>query len=680
MPLWKGLGNTTGGGGGGAGCLIDVSSFPGADLSAKLIAAIAAAPSTGAVLDCRCMTGAQTISSTVVIDKPVEIKFGAAIITCTASPAIHFEHGADPEPGPGTGGGTIVEGAGTNVTKFVIAAGNVGVLIQGDFAMVRDFGISFAGDHANNIGIDCRWEVPTTPHGLLRPWIDNVFIIGGGTLGKGISFSVDFGAEVSRSQIYNFADGVFVANDGNDSSTTIVLNNCRVHSCVDGVHIENGLGLRLHDNILEGNSYAGLHIVDGQDIKSHRDYYEQPGAENIVVDAAPDGFPRNHFIYDATHGGAPGPISVHLMPGSTATQTIYVSGGSGNLGMKAEGSGRIVCDNYYSFNDNNVGNVIEINPRPAIQPTKYRFVGLPTYAYLITGWGAISLDSTTVWNESQAAAVSFIARANTDTPSANESFHIDGTTGFVNIGGSGTLFGKFAVNWSSTDTAAVTRVANYTGYTVTPTAASAGFFTALYGDIVGTGTFDITGLLEGVHGNASWTSATKTASLVRGVTGRVENSSTGVITEAYALYAQVKNNVGGSITYAAGLIVDSLFNNPGAGGTVPNYYNIILYKPNTYLGLTNSYGIFFDDFSGATAAIWVGGGLAHFGGMIRVGGETTGLAGFVSYTNTVDNSANSTGVLTILLKGATNRNSSGFLKILDGTTPRYIPYVDAITG
>ena len=79
-------------------------------------------------------------------------------------------------------------------------------------------------------------------------------------------------------------------------------------------------------------------------------------------------------------------------------------------------------------------------------------------------------------------------------------------------------------------------------------------------------------------------------------------------------------------------------------------------------------------------AFWIEAGRALLDGGLLVGAEPVGLAGKVGYSNTVDNTANSTGVGTILFKGATVRNSSGFLKILDGTTARFIPYFDAITG
>lgn len=57
-----------------------------------------------------------------------------------------------------------------------------------------------------------------------------------------------------------------------------------------------------------------------------------------------------------------------------------------------------------------------------------------------------------------------------------------------------------------------------------------------------------------------------------------------------------------------------------------------------------------------------------------------GFAGHVTLGNTTDLTANSTGVGTILFKGATNRNSSGFLKIFIGITPYYIPVFSAITA
>jgi len=67
-------------------------------------------------------------------------------------------------------------------------------------------------------------------------------------------------------------------------------------------------------------------------------------------------------------------------------------------------------------------------------------------------------------------------------------------------------------------------------------------------------------------------------------------------------------------------------------------------------------------------------------GALTVGADHAGLASTVTFTNQVNNAANSTGAGSILFKGTTARNSSGFLKVMDGTTARFIPYFDAITG
>jgi len=61
-------------------------------------------------------------------------------------------------------------------------------------------------------------------------------------------------------------------------------------------------------------------------------------------------------------------------------------------------------------------------------------------------------------------------------------------------------------------------------------------------------------------------------------------------------------------------------------------------------------------------------------------GDNAGLAGTIGLTGTSDVTANSTGVGTIKFKGATSRDSTGFIKIYVGTTAYYIPIWSAITG
>lgn len=64
----------------------------------------------------------------------------------------------------------------------------------------------------------------------------------------------------------------------------------------------------------------------------------------------------------------------------------------------------------------------------------------------------------------------------------------------------------------------------------------------------------------------------------------------------------------------------------------------------------------------------------------RASGDAGGAASQTTMTGTSNLTANSTGTGTIKFKGATNRDSSGFIKIYVGTTAYYVPVFSAITG
>lgn len=65
---------------------------------------------------------------------------------------------------------------------------------------------------------------------------------------------------------------------------------------------------------------------------------------------------------------------------------------------------------------------------------------------------------------------------------------------------------------------------------------------------------------------------------------------------------------------------------------------------------------------------------------LRASSDPSGKSGFVTIPNTQDLTANSTGVGTIYMKGATGKSSAGFQKIYVGTTAYYIPVFSSITG
>lgn len=68
------------------------------------------------------------------------------------------------------------------------------------------------------------------------------------------------------------------------------------------------------------------------------------------------------------------------------------------------------------------------------------------------------------------------------------------------------------------------------------------------------------------------------------------------------------------------------------------------------------------------------------GSSLRATGDAGGAASTTTFTNVVNASANSTGVGSVKMKGATSRDSAGFIKIFVGTTAYYIPYWSAVTG
>lgn len=67
-------------------------------------------------------------------------------------------------------------------------------------------------------------------------------------------------------------------------------------------------------------------------------------------------------------------------------------------------------------------------------------------------------------------------------------------------------------------------------------------------------------------------------------------------------------------------------------------------------------------------------------GSIAAGGDSGGTASCNTLSSVSDVTANSTGTGTIKFKGATNRDSTGFIKVYVGTTAYYVPVFSAITG
>ena len=63
----------------------------------------------------------------------------------------------------------------------------------------------------------------------------------------------------------------------------------------------------------------------------------------------------------------------------------------------------------------------------------------------------------------------------------------------------------------------------------------------------------------------------------------------------------------------------------------------------------------------------------HVAGTILIDGDEGGISGTIGLTD-VNDATLSTGNGTVKLKGATSRNSAGFIKMYVGTTTAWIPY------
>jgi hypothetical protein len=83
--------------------------------------------------------------------------------------------------------------------------------------------------------------------------------------------------------------------------------------------------------------------------------------------------------------------------------------------------------------------------------------------------------------------------------------------------------------------------------------------------------------------------------------------------------------------------------------------------------------------TGATERLLItSAGLAKFASSVAVGGDYGGTASYVTITNATQGIGSANG--TIKVNGTTSRNSTGWLKIYNGTTAVYVPYFDTVTG
>ncbi len=135
--------------------VLDFGSIGGGTTADDLLAlCVTALPTTGGTCDATALTGAQQITATIAVAKPVRFLFGAANFTTTATPAFSFTSGAEGSSIVGWGRGMSIFTKGVNGVMINIDAGPVdldNIELEGD-------GTNFTGGAVHLIsGNSQRW-------------------------------------------------------------------------------------------------------------------------------------------------------------------------------------------------------------------------------------------------------------------------------------------------------------------------------------------------------------------------------------------------------------------------------------------------------------------------------------------------------------------------------------------
>jgi hypothetical protein len=298
---YKSLFSRGGGGGGGGGSssgsstytptIIDVSTYAGGNLGSQLTNALSALPSWGGVLDCRRLTGVQTISSTVTIGKLCQILFGASVITCTtgAAGAIKIISNGNPP----LGRGVWIEGSGYE-TVFQAAGGVAPVLwiagadpISLPDVSIRNLTVNYTSDNAANVGVKVSGFAE-------RFALSELSVLGAGALGKGIVIDSSLVGLIQRCHVTGFEYGGHQFFTGGMSAlpNANVWRDNIIDGCKYGLVLEDGFSNAVYGNTIQDNSTYGFWIKSGGGHAvgvSGGNWYENVLGVNVQYDAAYNG-------------------------------------------------------------------------------------------------------------------------------------------------------------------------------------------------------------------------------------------------------------------------------------------------------------------------------------------------------------------------------------------------------
>ena len=365
---------------------ISVGLYSGANFGAKLQAAHDAAPSTGAVLDCRNLTGAQEISTVVTISKKCEIILGASTITCTTgtSGAIKFVFGSR---------GSILRGSGYQ-SSFTAAGGVAPILwIHGDDGVsgsladitIERVSTTYSSSNAGNRGI-------LVDNFAERFTINECTVDGHSQTGYGIYIDASLIGVVSRCHIQEFDYGIYMnksdvgltANPNANILRENVINNCN-----EGMVFTLAFDGWLYGNTVQDNVTCDIRFVSGGSIMSSGgNHYESTATgTNVII----DGGTSWSFVGDYFSASANGLNVVHNVAASEVT-LVGCTCQNGVTANNATSLIRLVMT-YLAGASAGAGTIVYDEHVGSPSALKFRKTGSASTQYNMTGFSKYTFDS-----------------------------------------------------------------------------------------------------------------------------------------------------------------------------------------------------------------------------------------------------------------------------------------------
>ena len=220
----------------------------GADLGFKVAACLTALTSTGGIIDATGLEGAQAISSTITVNKPVVILLGYTTITCSASPCFDFVTAGKGSRLIGVGKGSTTAGG----SRIVASDGTVTPLVRilGTAELTRISQI-----YLENFTIEGVFTV--TQIGLSVHFASGVFLRGVQFLELGQAEDFDNVFFATHEQVNYFHSG----SGGTAATATVRVE--RRNGTLNTERIYWGLGCIWEGDITGGNNKQGTAVWVG---------------------------------------------------------------------------------------------------------------------------------------------------------------------------------------------------------------------------------------------------------------------------------------------------------------------------------------------------------------------------------------------------------------------------------